>query len=240
MTEPTSLPPKRSPIWRTLRLHKVTQLDWTFSILSRYAAGDGEGAEVLDGGGASPSRGRQGSSVLRLEAPRIKAVKPPVSSELANDLEVVDAVLEGLADAEHHGGGGAHAELVGGAVDIDPVLGLALEAGDAMADLVVEDLGTAAEDGLEAGVAEAHDGVAEAELQVLGDGEDLAGGEAVEPDVGKRSRMPRKSLSNQSILRVGVKAALHEDAGCRPSLRSRRSSGRWSRSRGCSPRRPSC
>ena len=42
----------------------------------------------------------------------MKAVKPPVSScKIVNRLKMVDAVLVFFADAEHHGGGGAHAEL---------------------------------------------------------------------------------------------------------------------------------
>ena len=47
----------------------------------------------------------------------MKAVNPPVSSCRSSDLlEVVHALLEGFAHAEHHGGGGAHAELVRGAM----------------------------------------------------------------------------------------------------------------------------
>jgi hypothetical protein len=116
---------------------------------------------------------------------------------------VVDALLEGLADAEHHGGGGAHAELVGGAVDADPVFGAALEAGDALADFVVEDLGAAAGDGIEAGVAQAHDGGAEVEVAVLGDGEDSDAERQCSQICGKRCLMPVKRRSNQSILRSG-------------------------------------
>ncbi len=65
----------------------------------------------------------------------------------------------------------------------DPVRGAALEAGDALADVVVEDFGAAAGDGVEAGVAQAGDGGAQIEVGVLGDGEDFRGGEAVEPDL---------------------------------------------------------
>ena len=88
----------------------------------------------------------------------MKAVKPPVSSwMLAHEVEVVHALLDGLAAAEHHGGGGAHAQLVRGAVHVDPLLGAALQAADAVADVVVENLGAAAGNGIEAGVAQARD-----------------------------------------------------------------------------------
>ena len=66
---------------------------------------------------------------------------------------------------------------------MQPVFGAALEAGDAVADFVVEDLGAAAGDGVEAGVAQAHDGVAHGEVAVFGDGEDLGRREAVQPDL---------------------------------------------------------
>ena len=77
-------------------------------------------------------------------------------------LEVVDAVFVVLADAEHHGRGGAHADLVGGAVDVDPVVGEALEAGDFVADFVVENFCAAAGDGIESGIAQAENRVADA------------------------------------------------------------------------------
>ena len=46
----------------------------------------------------------------------------------------------------------------------DPVVGAALEAGDALAHIVVEDLGAAAGNGIEARIAEADDGVAQAQV----------------------------------------------------------------------------
>ena len=102
--------------------------------------------------------------------------------QLANDFEVIDALVECFAHAEHHGGGGAHAELMGGAMHADPVFGAALQAGDALANFVVEDFGAAAGDGVESCVAQAGDGGAQVEFAVLGDGEDLRCGEAVQPD----------------------------------------------------------
>ena len=183
-----------------------------FDVVEHHA-GDGEGLEVLDGGGLFPAAAAE-SGVAGLEAPGDEGGEAAgLFLELANDFEVVDALLEGFADAEHHGGGGAHAELVGGAVDADPIFGAALEAGDALADVVVEDLCAAAGDGLEAGVAKTHDGVAESDLGVLGDGEDFAGGEAVEPDVGEALLDAAEEGLEPLDFEVGVDAALHEDAG---------------------------
>jgi len=54
-----------------------------------------------------------------------------------------------------------HFEVVRRAMDADPVLCVALEAGDALANIVVENLGAAAGDGIEAGVAQTDDGVAQ-------------------------------------------------------------------------------
>ncbi len=93
--------------------------------------------------------------------------------EAADHIEVVDALIHRLADAEHHRCRRPHAELVRGAVHAHPVFSAALEAGDAEADFVVENFGAAAGDGVEAGIAEACDGGAQVEVGVLGDGEDF-------------------------------------------------------------------
>ena len=146
-------------------------------------AGDGEYLEVLDGGGFFPSAAAEGG-VAGLEAPGDEGGESAgLFLEVADDFEVVDALIEGLAYAKHHGGGGAHAEFVCGAMDGDPVGGAALEAGDPFSYVVVEDLGAAAGDGVESSVAEAGDSGAEVEFAVLGDGENFRGAEAVEPDL---------------------------------------------------------
>ena len=130
-----------------------------------------------------------------------------------DDFEVVDAVLHGFAYAEHHGGGGAHAERVRGAMHADPIFGAAFEPGDAVTNLVVEDLGASAGDGIEAGVAQAQDGIAQAKLAVFRDGEDLTGAEAMQPDVGEALLDAGEEAFEPVDLEVGVDAALHEDAG---------------------------
>ena len=103
---------------------------------------------------------------------------------MAEEFEVVDALGHGFADAEDHGGGGAEAKLVCGAVDADPARGGALFGGYAVADFVVEDEG-AAVDGVETGGVQAGDGVAQREFGGGREGEDLGGREAVQPDAGE-------------------------------------------------------
>src|SRR5271167_1444236 len=98
---------------------------------------------------------------------------------------MVDAVFVILAYPEHHGRGGAHADLVGGAVNVDPVVGQALQASNFVADFVVENFGTATGDGIESGIAQAENGVADAEAAVLGDGDDLRRGIAVQVNLRK-------------------------------------------------------
>ena len=126
---------------------------------------------------------------------------------------MVDAVLVVLADAEHHGSGGAHADLVRGAVHVDPVIGQALQAGDLVSDLVVENLGAAAGDGVESRVAQTENRVADAEAAVFGDGYDLGRGVAVQVNFGKALLDAAQHLFVPVDLQVGMEASLHEDAG---------------------------
>ena len=70
-------------------------------------------------------------------------------------------------------------------MNADPVFGIALETGNALAHIVVENFRAAAGDGIEARVAQANDGVAQGQIRILGDGEDFRGSEAVQPDLRK-------------------------------------------------------
>jgi hypothetical protein len=90
-------------------------------------------------------------SILALERPRDEGRESAgLFLQIAHQLQVIHALLDGLAAAEHHGGGGAHAELVRGAVHIHPILRVALQPADAMAHGIVQNLGAAAGDGIEA------------------------------------------------------------------------------------------
>ena len=175
-------------------------------------ARNGEDLQVLDGCGFFPSSASE-CCVLGLEAPGDEGGESAgFFLEAAHNFEVIDALIEGFANAEHHGRGGAHAELVCGAMDADPVFGAAFEAGDALADVVVEDFCATARDGVESGVAKTGDGGAQVEVGVLGDGEDFRCREAVEPDFGEALLDSGEETFEPVDFQIGMKAALHEDA----------------------------
>ena len=72
---------------------------------------------------ASSLTKRAERGVLALERPRDESREAAgLLLQIADQFQVVHALLDGLAAAEHHGGGGAHAELVGGAVHVHPFL----------------------------------------------------------------------------------------------------------------------
>ena len=82
----------------------------------------------------------------------MKAVKPAVSSCSARRRSKWPTMWRGcLAEAEHHRRGRAQPEAVRLAHHLQPGVGRALERRDLVADLVVEDLGAAARDRIEAG-----------------------------------------------------------------------------------------
>ena len=78
-------------------------------------ARDGEGFEVLDGGGLFEAGHGSGA---RDEAPWGEGTEAAgVVLQTVQGFEVVEAVLDGFAAAEYHGRGGLDSEGVGGAVD---------------------------------------------------------------------------------------------------------------------------
>ena len=95
-----------------------------------------------------------------------------------------DAVVDAFDVAEHHGGGAVEAEAVGDAHDFEPVVGVALERGDGVADFVDEDFAAAAGDGAESGVLEAADDFLERHAEDFGEVVELGGREAVDVDGG--------------------------------------------------------
>src|SRR5262249_16870182 len=113
-------------------------------------AGDRQSLQVLHGGGLFFDEAAEGS-VLALEGPGDESGEAAgLLLQIADELQMAHALFESFPAAEHHGGGGAHAELVSGAVDVDPLVDRALQARDAMADGVVEDFSAAAGDRVEA------------------------------------------------------------------------------------------
>ena len=123
-------------------------------------ARDGEILQVFHGRGFVPLAAAQ-RSVLRLECPWDKRRKPAgFFLQTVDSLQVVDAVLELFADAEHHGGSGSHAELVRSAVHVQPVFSQALQTRNTMTNFVVQNFRAATRDGIESGIAQAGDRVA--------------------------------------------------------------------------------
>ena len=76
---------------------------------------------------------------------------------------MVHPVLEALTHAEHHGGGGAHAELMRGAMHVQPVFGQTFKAGNTVAYFVIQNLCAAAGDGIEPCITQAGNRIANAQ-----------------------------------------------------------------------------
>jgi len=176
-------------------------------------ARDGQRLEVFDAGRLLLDEAAQ-RGVLALEGPRDeRGESTGLFLNLADHVEVVHALFDGLAAAEHHGRGSAKPQRVRRAMHFDPVIGRRLEAADAAPHIVVQDLGPAAGNRIEAGVPQPGDGVANTQLADLGNVHDLGRGETVAPDLGKAVLDGAQQIFVPLDLQVGVQAALHEDAG---------------------------
>jgi hypothetical protein len=104
--------------------------------------------------------------------------------ELAELAEVVDAIFEGFEVAVEHGAGTTAAELVPLLVEFEPFSSGFLAAGDGFTDFGAEDFGTAAGEGIEAGVFEGLEDLGDGEFSDTGEVEDFDGGEAFELELG--------------------------------------------------------
>src|SRR6185437_7961662 len=79
--------------------------------------------------------------------------------------------------------------------------------------LVVKDLGAAAGNGIESGIAQPRNGGAQIQVAVLGDGQNLRGGKAMQPDLREALLDANKQALEPIDLEIGVDATLHQDAG---------------------------
>ena len=175
--------------------------------------GNGQYFQVFDRSGLIPVASAQ-RRVLWLEAPRDKRSEAAgLFLQLVKPLEVIHPVFDVLAYAEHHGRGRAHAQLVGGAMHVKPVLGQALEPGYLVADFVVENFGAASGDGIQSGIAQTHNSVADAQLAVFRYGNNLRRRVAVQMNFRKALLDAAEHLFMPVDLQIGVQAALHEDSG---------------------------
>ncbi len=175
-------------------------------------ARDRQRLQVFDGGSFLFDKAAE-RGVLALEGPRDKGGEAAgFLLQVADQFQVIHPLLQGFAAAEHHGGGGAHAELMGGAVYVDPILHPAFQAADPLTDGIVQDFGAAAGDGIEAGIHQAAYGVTQAEAADLGDVGDLWSGEAVQVDA-KALLDAAEQIFVPLDPEVGMQPALHENAG---------------------------
>ena len=110
---------------------------------------------------ASSQRAPAERGVRRLEAPWDECREAAgLFLQFIKPLEMIDAVLELFADAEHHGGGRPHAELVSGAMHVEPVFSQTLQTRNFVANFIIENFSAAAGNGIEAGVPQARNRVA--------------------------------------------------------------------------------
>src|SRR5258707_890466 len=153
------------------------------------------------------------SSVVRLETPRDKRRKSAsFFLQIVDPLEVVNAVLVGLAHTEHHGGGGAHAELVRRAMDVQPVFCQTLQPRNLEADFVIQNLRATTGDGIEPGIAQAADGVGNAQTADFREVNDLRSREAMQMHFRKTLLDAVQHFFVPLKLQVGMQPALHEHA----------------------------
>src|SRR6516225_4715685 len=101
------------------------------------------------------------SGILRLETPWDKCSKSAgLFLQIVEPLEMIDAMLVIFSDPKHHGRCRTHADLVRRAVNIDPVFGQALQAGDLVAYFVIQNFRSSARNGIEPGVPQSQNRVA--------------------------------------------------------------------------------
>ena len=141
----------------------------------------------------------------------MKARKPCSSSWSSPDLpHVLDPLLERLDVAVHHRRRRRHAEPMGLTHDVEPLLGLRLLRRDDRPDAVDEDLGAAAGNGVEAGVAEPRQRLGHRQLRAPCDVLDLGGREGVQVDLVTGLDRAEEILVVVDP-EVGVMTALHQE-----------------------------
>ena len=141
----------------------------------------------------------------------MKARKPlQLVLELADLPHVLDPLLERLDVAVHHRRRRRHAEPMGLTHDVEPLLGLRLLRRDDRPDAVDEDLGAAAGNGVEAGVAKPRQRLGHGQLRAPRDVLDLGRREGVQVDL-----VPGLDRAEEILVvvdpEVGVMTALHQE-----------------------------
>ena len=70
--------------------------------------------------------------------------------KIVENLQVIDAMFDRFANAKHHGGSRAHAELMRGAMHLQPIGSEAFEARNFVAHFIIQNFSSAARDGVKA------------------------------------------------------------------------------------------
>jgi hypothetical protein len=129
-----------------------------------------------------------------------------------NTLEMIDAMAQLFAAAEHHGGGGAQAQFVRGAVHIFPIVAGAFEARDFGADFVIENFGAATGNRLQSGVHQAANGVFDGEFADFRDAENFRRGKTVQVNGGKFLFDGAEEIFVVVDLQIGMQTALKKNS----------------------------
>ena len=123
-----------------------------------------------------------------------------------------------LDGAEHDGDVGAQAHTVGGAVGLQPFLGVDLVRAQVAAHLVVEDLGRRARQGPQPRVHEPAQIAVQGLAEAAGSFRDLQGGEAVDVDAGRRGPHRPDHVEVVVAVEAGMYPTLQADLGRALSL----------------------
>ena len=144
----------------------------------------------------------------------MNACRPPVSSCSAADLQqVIDALGHRLDVAVEHRHVGAHAEAVRGAVHRQVAVAVALVVGDLAAHPRREDLGAAAGQRIEAGLAQLHQHLLVGLAVVVGEEGDLHRREALQVDAGPHPLQAAQQVGVVAERQPRVQAVHHVHLG---------------------------
>jgi hypothetical protein len=174
-------------------------------------AADGERFQIIDSGSFLNffSEWR----VVGRENPRNESGEAAgVFLNAANALEVIDAVAQLFAAAEHHGGSSTQAELVRGAMHIFPIIAGAFEARDLGADFIIKNFCAAAGDRLQAGVHQSANGVFDAQFADFSDAKNFRRGKTVQMNSGIALLDGAEKIFVVIDLQIGMQAALKQNA----------------------------
>ena len=131
--------------------------------------------------------------------------------QLAQPVQVIEAMLERFPEAEHHGSRSAQSQPVRFAMDRQPLRGVDFHRADAGADFIVQNLGSRARNGIQTRIAQPRDGFLKRYSRNSRQINNLRRREAVQPDVEAALDLPQQHLIVLNF-QIRVVAALDENA----------------------------